>query len=353
MKDSFCGMLRLSAFFFLIFLISWSCKPAEVEPPVRNKWVIKTKPLTKLGGYKAASGGTIEIRGSDSIASKGVCWSRNGFLPTVNSGNDFVTDDGNSPRDWSSTITGLRPNDSILIRAYVLTKNDGVVYGDTLSQKYVVQIESTLPTVVTNLVPDPRKSSALLSGSIYTDGGSNIVEQGFWIYNHTTQGPVQMVKVPVKPNEANFDTLLRGLSINTTYEVKAYARNAAYPNQNQIQYGQSMFFFTPESKNDAFPEVETKDSTLIKTPADTAAKVRGKIIRKGDPGSQIISKGVCFGTSPNPTINNNKVIASGSSDLFEVKLDDLVPGTTYYYRAFAQNAVALSYGEEKSLMIIP
>lgn len=348
-------MLRSSAFFFLIYLLSWSCKPAEVEPPVRNKWVIKTRPLTKLGGYKAASGGTIEIRGSDSIASRGVCWTRSDQVPTINAGNDFVTDDGNSQANWVSTIAGLRPRDSIRIRAYLLTKNEGVVYGQL--EGYRVPLESTLPTVVTNPVSDPRKSSALLSGSIYTDGGADIVERGFWIYNHATQGPAQLVKVPVQPNKANFDTLLRGLSSNTTYEVKAYARNAAYPNQNQIQYGQSMFFFTPANKDDAFPVVVTvKDSIYISTVGmqkDTFIVFKGNILKKGD--FPIQSKGFYFKVGEDVGITDTLIASSNSLNNLEITITRNIKmfarNKQYSFRAFARNQAGLVFGEERQVYI--
>ncbi len=344
-------MLRISAFFFLIYLLSWSCKPAEVEPPVRNKWVIKTRPLTKLGGYKAASGGTIEIRGSDSIASRGVCWTRSDQIPTINAGNDFVTDDGNSQANWVSTIAGLRPRDSIRIRAYLLTKNEGVVYGQL--EGYRVPLESTLPTVVTNPVPDPRKSSALLSGSIYTDGGADIVERGFWVYNHATQGPAQLIKVPAKTNEANFDTLLRGLSSNTTYEVKAYARNRDYPNQNQIQYGQSMFFFTPANKNDAFPVVQTLDTSRFKVQTDTFIVMKGKVLIAGD--FPIQSKGIYYkegfevGMTDSLLISTNQLSAPDISVSLNIK--KFTRQKYYSFRAFARNQAGFVFGEEKQFYI--
>lgn len=347
MNAFFCGMFRFSTLLFLLILLNWSCKPAEVELPVRNKWVIKTKPLTRLGGYKAASGGEIAIIGTDSIASRGVCWTRTDQIPTINAGNDYVTDDGNSATNWVSTISGLRPRDSVRIRAYLLTKNDGAVYGQL--EKYLVPLESTLPTVITNPVSDARRTSAPLSGSISTDGGANIVERGFWVYNHTTQAAAQHIPVHISNPDSvkpNFDTLLPGLSSNTSYEVKAYARNRDYPTR---QYGESRFFFTPANKADAFPVVSTLD-TSRKIAVDTFLVMTGKVLNTGD--FPIQSKGIYYkegtGVGTSDSLLISPILQNPLDITVSVNINKFTRQKYYSYRAFARNQAGMVFGEEKT-----
>ncbi|MCL2510847.1 MAG: Ig-like domain-containing protein [Bacteroidales bacterium] len=53
--------------------------------------------------------------------------------------------------------------------------------------------------------------------------------------------------------------------------------------------------------------------------------------------------GVCWSTTPNPTIDDDKTINSGT-------INDLIKGTTYYIRAYATNAVGTAYSDELNLI---
>jgi len=337
--------LSLSGLFVFLSLFIWSCSTTERLQPPPQPWIIKTQTVLRLGGYKASSGGTVITKGSDPVMSKGVCWTRTAQLPTISLGPEFVSNEGTSAGDWSSTIDGLTPKDSIQVRSYVMTRN-GTFYGQL--EKYFVPLETTVPTVVTNPVPDPRKTSARLSGRITTDGGANLVERGFLLYNTANQVQ-QYIPIPItNPDslDANFDTLLTGLSTNTTYEVKAYARNKDFPSR---QLGISQFFFTDQSKADAFPVVLSKDSTLM----DTTAFVNGLIVSNGD--FEVLSKGICYGTSRNPSFNGPRVDDPGSPFLpsIQVEIKGLIPGIRYYYRAYARNEGGIGYGQEKSFVLSP
>jgi hypothetical protein len=343
--DTSCGMLRFYIFLSLIAILFWSCTTTETIQPNPQPWIIKTQLLTKLAGYKANSGGIVITRGTDPALSKGVCWSRSKQLPTISLGNEFVTNEGTSAGDWSSTIVGLTPKDSIWVRAYVMTRN-GTFYGQL--EKYLVPLETTIPAVVTKPVTDARKTSAALSGRISTDGGANLVERGFLLYNTATQVQ-QFISMPIpNPDSLNddFDTLVTGLSTNTTYEVKAYARNKDYPSR---QFGEPMFFFTDQSKPDAFPVVLSKDSVLM----DSSAFVSGLVQSPGD--FDVISKGICYGTSRNPAFSGPRVDDPGFAGLptIQVELKGLVPGIRYYYRAYARNQAGVGYGQEKSFVLSP
>ncbi len=68
----------------------------------------------------------------------------------------------------------------------------------------------------------------------------------------------------------------------------------------------------------------------------------------GTIGDAIISKGVCWSTSQNPTIYNNKSNDGSGSDNFSSNLSSLNGLTTYYIRSFLTTNRGTIYGNEIS-----
>ncbi|MFT3679593.1 MAG: IPT/TIG domain-containing protein [Ferruginibacter sp.] len=70
----------------------------------------------------------------------------------------------------------------------------------------------------------------------------------------------------------------------------------------------------------------------------------GEIINDGGIETE---SGICYGTSPNPTILNNIVYGSkGDTGAFTSYLTGLTPNTTYYARMYATNKVGTVYGNQ-------
>ncbi len=67
-----------------------------------------------------------------------------------------------------------------------------------------------------------------------------------------------------------------------------------------------------------------------------------------DNGSAVTAKGVCWSTSQNPTIEDNKTTDGTGLGSYTSNLTNLEANTTYYVRAYATNAVGTSYGKQKS-----
>ena len=89
--------------------------------------------------------------------------------------------------------------------------------------------------------------------------------------------------------------------------------------------------------------ITTKDVTNIKT---HSAICGGNIIYYGD--DEITVRGVCWSTSPNPTINDNKTTDGNGIGSYTSNISNLSENTTYYVRAYATNEKGTSYGEQKS-----
>ena len=107
------------------------------------------------------------------------------------------------------------------------------------------------------------------------------------------------------------------------------------------------------TKEEADVRLDPKLSTsnILNLKSDSATVV-GFVIAQGGGFSE---KGVCYNTEPNPTISNNKVQFTGTTDkaTFNVPIGGLAYATKYYARAFATGASGTVYGEEITFTTLP
>ena len=73
---------------------------------------------------------------------------------------------------------------------------------------------------------------------------------------------------------------------------------------------------------------------------------------ESDGGAEVTSRGVCWDTIQNPTIDNNKTNDGTGIGTFTSELSNLASQKTYYVRAYAVNSVGVSYGEEMSFVTL-
>jgi hypothetical protein len=90
------------------------------------------------------------------------------------------------------------------------------------------------------------------------------------------------------------------------------------------------------------------NTTTISNIAQTTATGGGNVTSDG--GVTVIQRGVVWSTSPNPTTAGDKTIDGMGTGVFVSSLIGLLPSTTYYYRAYAINAIDVGYGEEFSFI---
>jgi uncharacterized protein (TIGR02145 family) len=76
----------------------------------------------------------------------------------------------------------------------------------------------------------------------------------------------------------------------------------------------------------------------------TGAVCAGSVGESGD--SPVVSRGICYGTSELPDIGGSTALTFGTTGSFQIQLTGLLPGTTYYARAFATNAQGTAYGNQ-------
>jgi len=89
-------------------------------------------------------------------------------------------------------------------------------------------------------------------------------------------------------------------------------------------------------------------TSMITHITDSKATGGGSVISIG--GSDVGIHGVCWSTSENPTISDDKTNDGSGPGEFTSLLSDLIANTTYYVRAYAEIDLATSYGTQVSFM---
>jgi pectinesterase len=193
------------------------------------------------------------------------------------------------------------------------------------------------PTLTTNAITDISTTFATSGGVISNDGNAAITAKGVcW---NTTGSPTTGDSFTSDGTTSSpFTSSITGLTTGSTYYVRAYATNSAgtgYGNQDTLTTLTSL----------SVPTVVTNAVTNI---VNTTATGNGNVTAWG--GSTVTDRGVCWGTSHNPTLTNDYNSGGTGSGTFTAPIGGLVLGMTYYVRAYATNGSGTSYGAEVSFV---
>lgn len=281
--------------------------------------------------------GEITSVGGGTILGAGVCWALH-QNPTINT--DYVTVlplPSPSLGTFDKKLYSLMPGLKHYVRAYVIYQG-GVSYSNELTVNTLEYLVSTRDPYG---VYSTDGTTMTISGNIPVDTTTiNVFEYGF--YTGTTSNPTTKVVVGTTPKGfiGIYNKYITGLTPNTQYFYKAYVRIVMSVIDDFIEYGE-VKSFTPQIGK---PTVTTGYVTIHEDFTNSIS-YKGNVTSSG--GSPITSRGVCYGTTNQPTISNSVVYASGTvgefDGLFKVSGDP----TTYYVRAFATNAYGTSYGLSK------
>jgi hypothetical protein len=95
------------------------------------------------------------------------------------------------------------------------------------------------------------------------------------------------------------------------------------------------------------PIVITTPPTKTQRYSSSQINTGGEIISDG--GGQIISRGICYSTSPNPTLSNSFIASGNGFGTYNVTIPNLSPHTLYYMRAYVTTNIGTGYGNQYSL----
>ena len=237
------------------------------------------------------------------------------------------------------------------------------------------------PSVVTLPVSEITEATAVSGGNVTSDGGAEVSARGVcWGPN---QNPTTDDNKTVDGNGiGEFISNLSDLNDSTTYFLRAYATNS-----EGTSYGEEYCFTTlkitddnednegaddnednednegdednednegDEDNGGEDNDDEEDDEVVIELPVvitidvtgitQTSAVAGGEITSDG--GSEVYSRGICWGVNPNPTLDDDFTTNGSGLGVFSCDLNDLTPNTKYYLRSFATNSVGTSFGEQ-------
>lgn len=140
-------------------------------------------------------------------------------------------------------------------------------------------------------------------------------------------------------------SVMNNLKASTKYYVRAYATLSS----GVVMYGEEMDFTTlsdggGNGGGDGTLSVLTNDATQITA---SSAVCGGNVTINGE--VTVTVKGVCFGTSHTPTLENQHTSDGQGAGAFTTNLTGLAASTVYYARAYAtSNLGVTTYGNEIS-----
>jgi len=189
---------------------------------------LTTDTISSITGNSAHGGGKVTIDGGSAVTARGICFGTE-HNPTI--AND-TTLDGNGTGEFSSSLTNLKGNTAYYVRAYAIN-SAGTGYGPEVSFKTPVD----LPKVTTAAVTSITKTSAVSGGTLTYDGGGTITERGI-VWSQNANPTINDNKIVGAADTTYADTI-SGLTMSTTYHVRAYAINSA-----GVAYGDDVSFTT-------------------------------------------------------------------------------------------------------------
>jgi len=133
----------------------------------------------------------------------------------------------------------------------------------------------------------------------------------------------------------NLSQNVTGLLSNTTYYYRVRADKTSVSGSGGYARNQISI------KTLSIPKLST--NFFIKL-SSTSIRTGGEI--NSDGNSTILEQGICWSTSPTPTINDNKQISANGTNSFQNILTNLNENSIYYIRAYATNSIGTGYGNE-------
>ena len=191
---------------------------------------------------------------------------------------------------------------------------------------------NTEPSVNTTQPVDVLYTTATVGGNVTKDNGVAVTERGVcWA---TTDNPtISDNKETSGDGVGAFTVSLTELADATTYYVRAYAINEV-----GISYGETNSFTTQTIS------VPTVSSAHIVDVSESSVTLEGTIV--DDNGATVTEQGVCWATTENPTVSDNKVVADNETTSFSLSITGLEKGTIYYVRTYAVNSIGIAYGDQ-------
>ena len=186
--------------------------------------------------------------------------------------------------------------------------------------------------VATAMPTDITATTAVAGGMVMLPEGTHVFQRGV-CWGTMPSPDIDGDHTTEETGIGSFSSTLVGLNPSTTYYVRAYAAS-----DYGLAYGNELSFTTLSG----IPVVTTAEVTDV---TGNSALCGGTVT---DGGLEITARGVCWSTSPNPTLNDSHTADGTGTGSFTSSLTGLSASTTYYVRAYATNSYVTIYGGEQS-----
>ncbi|MEI6143236.1 MAG: FISUMP domain-containing protein [Mariniphaga sp.] len=304
--------------FLTIFFLITSCEKRERTNPFDSG---VPKELWTPNNFKATlEGTTVKLTWSQPVTLI------SGFKITKKVGDAAESSLSNQAKDANqltdNELTGGK------LHVYTIVAYAGNIQSNTVTAQVTPTSPANLTTTAATTI---TANSAILGSTITTDGGATITERGIcWA---TTTGPTTASsKLAIGSGSGTFSNTITGLLPTTLYYFRAYAINSV-----GTSYGNEVTATT-------LAALPTLTTTALSSVTSTTATSGGNITYEGV--SAVMARGVCWSTTPSPTIANSKTTDGTGTGTFTSSVTGLLPGTAYFVRAYATNGVGTAYGNE-------
>lgn len=265
---------------------------------------------------------SVPSSGNGYVLFKGVCWSTSPNPTILNN----KTDNGQGALNFNAELTNLSRATTYYIRAYATNTNGLTGYSEQIS----ILTSDLTTTPVLNI----KDISANSGGSDLYQTNSYIVSKGV-CWNTSPTPTINNNYVYSGSGSLDFTSNITGLNRLTTYYVRAYARYQS----GEVKYGNEISFTTSAS----LPTISTNNIILGTSSATSGGNITD------DGGSSVTSRGVCWSSTPSPTVANNKTIDGEGVGGFSSTISGITIGQIYYVRAYATNTAGTAYGNERKI----
>ncbi len=200
--------------------------------------------------------------------------------------------------------------------------------------------------VTTSSVSNITETSAKCGGTV-TASGYSVGACGL-CYSELPNPTINSYITSDQMGTGTFTSTMNSLEPGTKYYVRAYATTSS-----GTLYGEQKEFTTLGDNNGGGNGGDDEEATKPTVTTNSVSNITFESATCGgnvtdDGGANVTARGVCWSTSQNPTINDNKTSDGSSTGIFTSQLSNLSENTKYYVRAYATNEKGTSYGEQKS-----
>lgn len=259
-----------------------------------------------------------------------------GTVQTANSG-------GTTNISFGAVNKKFYANKTYIIRMYVYAVSTSTTSSRTVRIKNVVfngtviTPAGTQPSVTTNTATlvAPGRYTANATGTL-TAGTLAVTQSGVvWSTSANPKADLTTKTTNGPTTSGNINGSITGLTAGTLYYVRAYAISESL----DTVYGSQLQFTTNPP---VAPIVTTAAITNILSHRATSG---GDVTDSG--GVAVTTRGIVWKAGSNPVFGTDPSAPAGSgSGPYVALLNNLLPSTNYCVRAYAQNTVGLSYGNE-------